>query len=79
MMDVSAADDDVAERPDVMRDGEDEQACGEERHEEGDGGQQHAPMRPVGNSLMENAADLGEVQEDEDSCRHQKDEEEQNP
>ncbi len=36
-------------------------------------------MRAIRNPLMEDAAGFGEMQEDKDGCRHQKDEEEQDP
>lgn len=60
---------DVSERPDVVRDRRDQQADEEERHEEADLGQQYAAMRPVGNLLVDDVANLGEMQ-DEKNRRH---------
>ena len=78
-MDVPTADDDIAEWPDVMRDGVDEQTGCEKCDEEGDGGEEQAPMRAIRNLLVKDAARFGEVQQDERDCCHESDEDEQNP
>lgn len=68
---------DVAKGANVMRDGGDEQADGEEGDEEADGGQEETAMGPVGDLLVDDAAGLGEVEDEQDRCSAEDDEDQE--
>jgi hypothetical protein len=79
VVDVPSANDNVTKWPDVMRNRVDEQARREECDKEGDGRKKETAVGPVGDSLVKDDANFGEVQQDECCCSHESDEDEQYP
>jgi hypothetical protein len=79
MVDVAAAHFHVAERPDVVCDGENKQAHGKECDEEAYGGEEEPAMRTVGYLLMDEVAEPREVKQKKQHCGDQGGEDEQNP
>lgn len=61
-MNVAAAQHDPAERPNVMRDRNDQQAHAKEREKEGDGGKEHPPSRTIGDVATDEMTKLRQVQ-----------------
>jgi hypothetical protein len=62
-----------------MRDGSDQQPRREKGNKEGYRCQQKAAVGTVGNPLMNDMANLCEMQQEQRRCRHQDDEAEQDP
>ena len=67
---------DVTEGADVMRDGSDEETDGKKGDEEADGGEKETAVRAVGDLLVEDAAEFGEMQ-NENNCGGAKADEDQ--
>jgi hypothetical protein len=78
-MDVAATHGDVLERPDVMLDGSNQQAHGQESDEEADRGKEHSSVRPVLDVLVEDEAEPGEMEQQQHDCRYRNDEYQQDP
>lgn len=78
VMNVAPAHLDIAERADVMSDGGDQQAHPEEGDEEADRGEKEAALRTIGNLLMDDESEFGEVQQKENESGGHDDESEQN-
>jgi hypothetical protein len=62
-MDVAATHGDILEWPDVVLDRSNQEADGEESDEEADRGQEHSSARPVLDVLVEDEAELGEMEQ----------------
>jgi hypothetical protein len=76
VVDVMASHLDVTEGADVMRDGSDEETDGKKGDEEADGGEKETAVRAVGDLLVEDAAEFGEMQ-NENNCGGAKADEDQ--
>jgi hypothetical protein len=66
VMDVMAPHLDVTEGADVMGDGSDEETDGKKGDEEADGGEKETAVRAVGDLLVDDVADFGEVKDEKD-------------
>jgi len=68
VMDVAATHGDILEWPDVVLDRSNQEADGEESDEEADRGQEHSSARPVLDVLVEDEAELGEMEQQQHDC-----------
>jgi hypothetical protein len=78
-MDMAATHGDVLERPDVMLDGSYQQADRQECDKEADRSQEHSPVRPVREILVQNKAQVREVEQQQHDCRYQNNEDQKYP
>jgi hypothetical protein len=67
-MDVASAHLHIPEGPNVVRDGEDQKTHSEKCDEEAHGCEQEASVRTVRYLLMDEVAELGEMQQQEQNC-----------
>ena len=79
MMDVGTAHGDVLEWPDVVLNGSHQQAHGQKSDEETDRRQEHPAVRLVGEIVVDDVAQPGEMEQQQHGCRYHHDEHQQDP
>ena len=79
VVDVAATHGDVLERPDVVLDGSNQQADGQKSDKEADRRQEHPAVWAVRDGLVEDQAELGEMQQQQHDRRYRDDEYQQDP
>lgn len=78
VVDVLAAQHDPSEGADVVGDAGDQQTDAEEGDEEADSGEEEAAARAIGNADVDDASEVGAVQQEEDGGGDEDGEDEQN-